>query len=731
MQGKIFAESMNLYQDQARILFNYYRKAAEKIVKEETELEKSIALAESEIELAGKARVKGIVFTAVFPIAGIIFAVFTGGFGAVLALGAIWGIIQIVRAKKTKQENETKIQGFEEAHRDIRRNYSVKKMGVVYVPVATKVPFEGKTFIVDHTEQVRDSNFKMSVARKPEELLESLSSLEESIREVPLVEQSHSPEDIDTSDYSTSIQQIKLHDYMGNIDRQVRNIRYLLNDNDTVALSLPVVLPESGMANFIKEYSAANTDGRPVVNVFNTENFNEKLAAFYSLNDMRKSFEKSTSENQVAYFRKLIGRLAESVQILSKTKLSSSGKIVDYANMILSTVLKASFNQYSPSLEAEEIERIRSASFDYQDSVDDYTPFMLKSSSRVKYDLFSTAWIADDQSRTSMPFGMHQVQEEVLAPVIQNLMAENRIERLKIYNGIKDQKIDYLNQWHRDTEDFYGRNRTEAADLINRMREALADYIRSGNTYKALQETQTAMSKTRSINDAEVQQRGKEAEVVAAFEIQAAQFRQKQEDFTEFMDRLKENIDDKAAQFGYIPYYEATLRDKEYRDMAQSTDRLQELDPRRRKLLAVSPYVAKHAKLPPPPNVEQKMYDDFAIDLLAEAARAEIIEPEENAFQNREPAADPVEETPENTVPPTEQSGQPEETREDEAPKPEPETAFDESGDDSGDEADDEEGYDGEEDEDESDDDDDYDEDEDYGDDEEDEDEDEDDEGDK
>jgi len=629
VQGKIFRESVNIYQDQAGILLNYYRKAAEKIVKEETELEKSIENANAEIELAMKNKIKGIILTAAFPVVGLLIMLLTGfstaGLisGILLVLGAIWGVITLLKALKSKKENETKITGFNEAHRDIRRNYGVKKMGVVYVPVATKVPFEGKSFIVDHTSQVGDSNFKMSVVHKPDELLNSLTSLEDAIKEVPFVEHADEPEEIDTSDYSTSMQRIKLYDYMGNIDRQVRNIRYLLNDNDTTSLSLPVVLPDSNTANFLGEYAADDTGGKPVVNVFNVDNFRDRLDSFYALNDMRKSFEKNTNKNQVEYFSKLIGRLAEAVQILSKTKTSSSNKLVDYSNMILATVLKSSFNQYSPSLEAEEIERIRSASFDYQDSVDDYAPFSLKSSSRVKYDLFSTAWIAEDQSRTSMPFGMHQIQEEVLAPVIQNLMAENRVERLKIYNGIKDQKIDYLNQWHRDTEDFYGRNRAGVDDLINRMRESYADYIRSLNTYKALQETQIAMRKTRSLDSAEVHEQNKDAEIIAGFEVQAQQFHKQQEDFSDFMDRLKENIDEKAAQFGYIPYYEATLRDNEYRDMAQSINRLQELDPRRRKLLAVNPYVARHAKLPPQPNVEQKMYDDFSINLLMEASMAQ------------------------------------------------------------------------------------------------------------
>ncbi|MDR3266767.1 MAG: hypothetical protein LBT24_04260, partial [Tannerella sp.] len=564
MQGKIFADSVNLYQDEARILFEYYKKAAEKIVNEEMTLEKSIEEAKAEITAAEATKKKG----KTAKIAGFCTLI-------IYLLGVIpliWGLLAIKKAKKAIEENENKIKGFEEAYRDIRRNYSVKKLGVVYVPVASKVPFENKSFIVDHTGQVGDTSFKMSIVHKPDELLASLSSLETSIKEAPAVESAGSPEEIDTSDYSTSMQNVKLYDYMGNIDRQIRNIRYLLNDNDTVALSLPIILPESQNANNIKEYTATDTGDKPVISVFDISGFKEKIDTFYSLNDMRKSFEKSTNENQVVYFRKLIGRLAESVQILSKTKLAGSNKIIDYANMIFVAVLKSAFNQYSPSLEAEEIERIRSASFDYQDSVDDYTPFSLKSSSRVKYELFSASWIAEDQSRTSMPFGMHQIQEEVLAPVIQNLMAENRIERLKIYNGIKDQKIDYLNQWHRDTEDFYGRNRAEAADLINRMRESYADYVRSLNTYKALQETQTTMSKTRSLDSTEVLQQNKDAEIVAGFEIQAQSFNKKQEEFSDFMDRLKDNIDEKAAQFGYIPYYEATLRDKEYRDIAQSAD---------------------------------------------------------------------------------------------------------------------------------------------------------------
>ncbi len=41
--GKIFSDSSNIYQDKARLLFNYYEQAAEQIVKQEEAIEKQIS----------------------------------------------------------------------------------------------------------------------------------------------------------------------------------------------------------------------------------------------------------------------------------------------------------------------------------------------------------------------------------------------------------------------------------------------------------------------------------------------------------------------------------------------------------------------------------------------------------------------------------------------------------------------------------------------------------------
>ena len=59
----------------------------------------------------------------------------------------------------------------------------------------------------------------------------------------------------------------------------------------------------------------------------------------------------------------------------------------------------------------------------------------------MKYDIVSDCWVGEDGGKTNFPFGVHQIHEEIVAPIVQNLMEETRLERMKIYNNIKDQKI--------------------------------------------------------------------------------------------------------------------------------------------------------------------------------------------------------------------------------------------------------------------------------------------------
>ena len=483
-----------------------------------------------------------------------------------------------------------------------------------------------------------NTNFSLSVLHQPKRLQESLASLEENLNNIPVVEGNEDAEQIDTSSYSKSIQNITMHNYMGNIDREVRNISYLLTDSDTRSVSLPVVPPKSAEDEFINEYSTTETGDKPVVKVFDTGDFDSKIDTFTNISDLKKELEKNAGGDNSNYFKSLIKKLGDSVQIVSKIKTSSTSGLLDYTNSILSAVLKSGYNQYSAQLEAEELSRIRNTNFNYQDCVESYKPFELKESSKVKYDIYNQNWVAEDNTRTIMPFGINQIEEEVLMPLINNLMQETRVERLKIYNNIKDQKLSYLNKWHQDVEASFRDNRKTGQDLITQITNAYAEYSTAHNTYLSYKQTQDAMRQTGRA-DIETKEVTSSDAAISEIETKVEACKEVGDAFQLYMRTLQNNINASSEKFGFVEYFEGSLRDGESKKVADSIipENLQNLDSRRQKIIPVNSYFATYAELPPSPSVEPKLMEDFAMDLQQIAAsQINRIDEENSGLLNRE-----------------------------------------------------------------------------------------------
>ena len=132
MTGKIFPESNNIYQDLAKILFKYYRQAAEKIVQEEERIEKEIAILEEEKSFKDQELSKTIYW--LFTI--ILFFVY---------------FIKKNQITKEIDDLDSRINEFRKQHSEIFRDYKVSKLGVAYVPVADQIKYEDKSFIIDYT----------------------------------------------------------------------------------------------------------------------------------------------------------------------------------------------------------------------------------------------------------------------------------------------------------------------------------------------------------------------------------------------------------------------------------------------------------------------------------------------------------------------------------------------------------------------------------------------------
>lgn len=601
--GKIFSNSTNIYQDQARILFNFYEQAAERIVQQEEMIEKQIQELESDraqVETKKSDTWKWFLTIICF----FMYWVRRSQYDKQLA-----AIDQKIAEKKTE-------------HNNIFRNYKVTKMGVAYVPVAQQMAYEDKCFVVDYTGNVPNSQVSLQMSRQNDLLVETMSQMEKLTTEAPIVETSNEAENIDTNDYSLSIQEVSQSDYIGKLDRSLRTISFCMNDTVIKSVNLPLVAENSDYLKFLNEFSTNDASSHPVIKVFDDKKYDNDIDNFCQLNKLKDSLSSDTEQFEDV-LKHLMHTMAMSVQTISAMKLASTDKVVNSSNELLFRILKAPYNHYSPLLEVEEIRRIRNERFDYSDSIQGYEPFQLRDSSRVRYNLFTDEWTAEDNSTVSVPFGVHQIYEEIVAPMVQRLMMENRVERIRIYGQIHDQKISYLNKWHQDVDAFYRSNHAESADIINNMQQTLSEYVEAYNTLAQLQKTLDSMGEEgATLDNTVVKKQENSAETLTAFELQAQEFKKVQEEFSDYMDRLQEDIALKAEKFGHVEFYDARLQDGYSNAMAVAAGEVQNLDERRKPLALTNPLLAKESILLPQPKVEDITYEHLSLNLPSIAVNA-------------------------------------------------------------------------------------------------------------
>lgn len=639
MKGKVFSSSQDLYQDQAKILFDFYKDAAEKIVSQEEELEKEMGELKNSLTMnaTGKKKAQTQMYVGLgILVVGLALIAVIGWLSIAIAVaGLYWGMKNYKLFKssgKSIDDVGVELKELENKHQQIFRDYKIEKMGVVYVPVASQVPFENKSFVIDHTGNSSVQNFELQLVNNQGALSEKLRELDELSTTAPLVEESKGVEEVSTEDYSTSIPKVKFYDYFGRMDRNLRDSAYFLSDLHTVSVGMPVIPPDSPVISYLNEYGTANPSGAPVLNVFDTAAYDKEIEQFNSLNAMRHSLS-DQSEQFEDVLRRLISNVGYAVQTIAAAKVKSTNSLVESSNQLLFTILKTSYNHYSPKLEKDELEKIRQTNFNFRDTVENYTPFQLKESSRVRYDMKDHSWVAEDGSRTTMPYGISQIQEEIVAPIVQNLLAETRLNRLDIYNDIDNQKRDYLNQWHRETQDFYGRNRTSGDDLINIMRSNLTKLLAAQSTFERLDRMKSRMLQQMMDGDTQEleENAGDQLENTSRrFAEQSDDFKQIQEEFKEYMKFLQGDINKKAKEYGYIEYFDASLRDGMAKKIVDANDNVALLDDRRRPLASINPFYAFASNMPPAPAVEECVEEYMSLD-IARVATDSLQEIAENS----------------------------------------------------------------------------------------------------
>ena len=625
MQGKLYPESSSIYEDEARILFDYFSQAADRIIDEENKANKSIEESKESLTRTVKECKNKKIRNLILLIIAVTVAtfIFLKGYtnltlvvAALAVLFLIMFITSSISGKKKIEEKQAEVKECENAFASIRRSYKVDKLGVAYVPVAKKIPFGNQSITVDLSGSVQDENFELITINNPEKFEGDVNALKETLSSVPFVEGSKLASNVDTADFSSSMQEVPMYDYLASIRNDISSIENDLKNVDKKAVSIPIISPSSETMDFLNKCGTVEPEDYPVVNVFDSSSVEPKLSILLDIYNQRKN----TSTGDEKALEQLISIIGISAETITGAKMNCASAILEYNNGIFANVLKSPYRNYSPKLEAETIEEIKAMNFNFSDMAESYRPFKFKESSLMKFDLYSGTWIDETGGRTSMPFGLHQIQEEIFMPIVNNLMEENRTERRKIYERIQTQKLEYLNKWHTETQDFYGRNRDTADSLKSNIIEALSSYNSAYATWKAIKDTINKMDEQQSLLGGKVENDSTTASsmIIAAEQVNK-NFKQLEEEFDAYMERLHDDIDEKADKFGRVTYYEAFLYASEAQKVAVAAGNVSSLDPRQLKVARVNPYLAEYGTLPPLPKVEEEVYEIMDTNLAKEA----------------------------------------------------------------------------------------------------------------
>ena len=208
---------MDIYQDQANVLFDFYLNAAQKIIDQEdgfdnqcSELDNEIATIEAskgnvnrDYGIGGALVVLGVILAAtVHPAVGVLILAGLGYAGKTYMFAN--------NVQKEIDKVEERKQAVLEEKNKIFRDYKVNKIGVVYVPVAKKIAFGDKSVVVDLTGSTPQTAVSLQIANNPQALVNTLKDLERLTTEAPIVENADQVENVETSDYSSSIQRCEV-----------------------------------------------------------------------------------------------------------------------------------------------------------------------------------------------------------------------------------------------------------------------------------------------------------------------------------------------------------------------------------------------------------------------------------------------------------------------------------------------------------------------------------------
>ena len=172
MKGKLFPDSICIYDDEAKVIYDYFSKVADKIISEEDRVNSNLDIVNSDIKAQKKKNTIRFVVSSLFFVAMLISAFFVHfqretepAIREAILLFLLISIVFLagfsISGKLSIKKLEERKAIYEKEFSNIKRDYNISKLGTAYVPVAERIPFDDKSLTVDYSGSVPNEVFDL------------------------------------------------------------------------------------------------------------------------------------------------------------------------------------------------------------------------------------------------------------------------------------------------------------------------------------------------------------------------------------------------------------------------------------------------------------------------------------------------------------------------------------------------------------------------------------------
>jgi len=401
-----------------------------------------------------------LVIAGVISLAGLLFleqglSIPIGFFIAGISLGILFFKKFRKRAiqKKSVREPVEKVEPVEVVNRKFAREILPGKKSIIKLGKGKLcfkvVEFRGEKYLLLNNGLSEETKLTIPTVEKPRDFFREFDNLEKSFQNIPLfLDKEKEGFEVEGED-----QKVELKGIEARLMNHFFNVEYTMTNRKKMTISLPVIEGEQ-IALFAKKIGLIS-------------DYDDELSSF-ALSPDGEELDEALKAWQIGWPEKndLLGKVRfDAVKNKILPEFIELGKTINYS----------SFNFYCPECNKQTCEKLLSRDYSVQ-STKTCAPVYFAESTKCSYRIKEKHWKCPScENVFNSPVPVHRMLDEILLPVYDQLMEENKIEREKDYIDVRKKEIFYRNEMKKETEQIFTQNFSSILRLKEEMEKMQAE----------------------------------------------------------------------------------------------------------------------------------------------------------------------------------------------------------------------------------------------------------------